>query len=314
MSENASAKAYLHRCLSGRVPGGPLSASEGLVQDGRVTVELSITCWERTYREVLAPGFVSSIAKASDDPFSERTVVINNVTDRTDAIARAEALIDAGEISRYRLVDQELPRALAVTGLTQRRLGPVPHYTDHFLVAVTGAGAPYLCHWDSDCKLLSPKDWVTPSVAYLKQHRNILVAGPGWTDPDGMVRERAAIDGSFDLGFGFTDHVFLVERARLAAPVYSYVAPASWWYPTSHLAPIFEQRVDAYMRRKRLMRATFREAVYFHDEEMVVQSGGGWRRAKRKAHALARVGLERWWPGYNPVFVRFPVRDVEDRS
>ena len=269
--------------------------------------ELSITCWERTYRRVLDPGFVAGIAEMSADPFDERVVVVNNVDDERDAVDRANALVQSGEISRYRLVSQDLDRALAITGLTRRSLDPIPHYTDHLLVAAVGDGPEYLCHWDADVRLLEPADWVTPSLAYLEEHPEALSAMPAWSHAESLDAERVATVGPFDLGYGFSDHVFLVRRSRIARPVYRYVAPASWWFPTSHLAPIFEQRIDAYMRRHRLHRAVYRAATYFHDGPMLAQAGGGWRRAKRKARTLTGRALERWAPRH-PALVHVPAR------
>ena len=135
-------------------------------------IELSITCWERTYRDVLAPGFFNKLAVMNGEPFSEQVAVINNVDDPGDAVARAEALVQSGELSGYRLVAPALPDALRATGLNRRRLGTVAHYTDHFLVAATGAGPDFLCLWDADSVLVLPHDWVTPTAEYLRDRQS----------------------------------------------------------------------------------------------------------------------------------------------
>lgn len=190
-------------------------------------VELSITCWERTYERVLSPGFFPAIEKANRYRFAKRIVVINNVNDRREAVTRAERLVADGEIDGYRLVEKELDAALRRTGISLRHLRPLEYYTNHFLVAVAAEGPRFLVCWDADAKLDAPVNWVGPCVDLMSHRPDILVGQPGWRDRWSMDGERLDTAGDFDLGYGFTDHVFLVDRARLAGPVYRRVAPAS---------------------------------------------------------------------------------------
>lgn len=269
-------------------------------------VELSVTCWERTYRDVLKPGFFPMVEAMNATRFARRVAVLNNIENMDEAVWRAERLVDSGELSTYHIVAETLLNALKRTGLRRRHLMPLQHYTDHFLVAVTRPGCKYLLCWDSDARLVDACDWVGPSLKLLADDPSVLIAQPGWKDGWSMAAEQFAVRGEFDLGFGFTDHIFLVERARLARPVYRLVAPASWWYPTSHLTPIFEQRVDAFMRRTRLRRAVYRPATYFHEGTMASHPAAGSSRIGRKARRASRAILEKYWPGFNPTFVRRP--------
>lgn len=270
-------------------------------------VELSLTCWERTYREVLCAEFIREAVRAHCFEFSKVVVVINNVDDPADAVSRAKSLVRSGDITEFWSVSERLASALKVCGLSQRRLGSLAHYTDHLLVAVAGEGPRFLLHSDTDARLVEPTNWVGPSVELLKSRSDVLVAQPSWTDTWSVDAERLLVEGDFDLGYGFTDHVFLVERSRLAAPIYRYVAPASWWYSTSHISPIFEQRVDAYMRRQRLLRAVFRGATYVHEGPMAEQPASTlYQRFARRGKGELRQGLEFVLPRFSPVWVRRP--------
>jgi hypothetical protein len=109
-----------------------------------------------------------------------------------------------------------------------------------------------------------------------------------------MAREAISRDGPFDIGYGFTDQIFMVDRYRLAQPIYRHISPASWWYPTSHVAPIFEQRIDAWMRSERLTRATYRDVRYVHDETMATHPAQGLaNRVERKVRQQVFSALQR---------------------
>ena len=71
-------------------------------------VDLVVNCFERTYRDVLAPGTFARIERDNETRFALRTALINNVDDQRDALARAERLIAAGEIDRAVLVKDRI--------------------------------------------------------------------------------------------------------------------------------------------------------------------------------------------------------------
>ena len=115
----------------------------------------------------------------------------------------------------------------------------------------------------AEVTLVDAGNWVSPALELLQEREDILVANPAWELP-GADRETIASAGDFDLGYGFSDQVFLARRSELAAPIYDERCLASLRYPTAHIAPTFEQRLDAYMRNHRRLRATYRPTVYQH--------------------------------------------------
>lgn len=271
------------------------------------SVELSVTVWERTWRDVLTADHFDRIAADVGRRFERTTVTVNNVDDPTAVRRRLDELVSRKVIDGFVEVVAALPSALARTGLTMTDLSPLEHYSDHFLVKVCEPGPRFLVHWDTDVRLTVPGDWVTPSIAYLQAHPEVVVASVGWPDTWSMDDERLDVDGEFDLGYGFTDQLFLIDRTRFARPIYRRVAPASWWYPTSHIAPIFEQRVDAWMRTDHLKRAIYRKVRYFHDETMVDHpSRTTMQRVRRRVYRATRMALERLTPGFVPSVHRRP--------
>ena len=250
-------------------------------------VELSVTVWERTWESALTRAFFARITDSLGRDFDRTTVTINNVRDPASVRARASELIGSGVIDDFVEVSDHLDAALEKTGLSRRELEPLPWYTDHFLVKVCAPGPRWLVHWDTDIVQVRPGDWVTPSIQFLNEHPDVVVAGPGWSDERSMRSETLRQDGEFNIGYGFTDQIFMVERERFAAPIYDHFTIASWWYPTAHITPIFEQRIDAWMRRKRLPRATYRAVTAVHDERMVDQPRGTRMQRMRRIAQLS---------------------------
>ena len=229
-------------------------------------VDLVVNTFERSYRTVLSPGFFDRIAEQSRFAFTRRVALINNVIDIEDARTRARGLIAAGEIDAYREVAEELPRALDVAGLERGDLGRIPYYTDCSLVAVTMEGSAYVTYWDADVTLDRDHDWITPSLMLMQSDSRVMVANPAWYDDAPLERTVMSHtdDGQFALGWGFSDQIYLVRREMFRAPIYQQRCLASLRFPMSAVTPIFEARVDAYMRTHDLLRASYLPVRYHH--------------------------------------------------
>jgi hypothetical protein len=230
-----------------------------------VEVDLVVNCFERTYRDVLGPGFFERVAAQNRFRFARRVVLINNVDDPAQADRLAQARVEAGEVDAVSRVADRLPEALRRTGLGLRDLGAgAPHSTPS-LVAVTLAGPSWLVYWDAEIRLCEPADWITEALAEMTRDPRILVAAPRWSSPklEPEVRESSP---SFDLCFGFSDHVYLGRRAELGRPIYSERCVVRRRYPLAHRGYTFEARLDAYMRHHGRFRALHRRIGYEHDD------------------------------------------------
>ncbi len=262
--------------------------------DGAAAVDLVVNCFERTYREVLVPGFFERIQRENRFAFAGRVALINNVEDLADARARAQRLLDAGELTDVVVVAEHLDAALRATGLTRRQLGRIPHYTDCALVAVTVQGAPWLVYWDADLHLVEPVDWITPSMALMERDRRVLVACPNnWHYPEpGHTAIEARDDFAF--GFEFSDLVFLARRAELARPIYGERSVAMFRFPLAHIGHIFEARLDAHLRRHGRLRAFHLGSTYRHTEEgigVTHPAHSRFERVRRMAYQAALLAV-----------------------
>lgn len=250
---------------------------------------LFVNCFERDYRQVLSPGFMSQKAAQFRYPFARSVVTINNVNDRKDALKLAAQAVARGEITEFLEVEKCLPEALEVCGLKTRHLGKVRHYLDFALVAVVQAAPGFLLSCCAEVDLVEAADWISPALEKLQSTPRYLVANPAWgTDPEAVEREAISKDGAYWVGHGFSDQCFLADAARLAQKVYGFEHASGSRYPLSGLGAVFEQRVDAYMRHAGLLRLTDPRARYTHKGP----EGAGypdlplWKRIQRKIKTL----------------------------
>jgi hypothetical protein len=276
-------------------------------QHAHEPVDLVVNTFERTYRGVLEPGAFAAIAAAQRHRFARRVVLVNNVADPADAKARAQRLLDGGEIDELHFVAEHLDRALEIAGLHREELEPLLHYSDAPLVAATLPGSPWLLYWDPEARLAQPVDWIAPALELMSADGQVIVANPSWELPDGaglrpgVEREAIETRAGFAIGHGFSDQVFLARRELLAAPIYRQRCIASIAYPGAHKARVFEARVAAHMRHHGGLRATSLEASYVTD----APAGGssyppnGVRETLRyvvNSATLRALGLSPWRP------------------
>lgn len=236
-----------------------------------VPVDLIVNCFERTYREVLRPGFFTGIERDARVRFARKVAVVNNVDDVGDVRRFGSALQESGEIDEFVFVSDLLDKALGYVGLTPSGLGPLPFYSNWAFVALSLPGSDYMVHWDAEIRMVRSADWIQPSIALMRSNPQVATANPLWKGGQSAPEFRTRV-GDFALGYGFTDQVFLLNRKEFLRPIYKHWVPISMRYPLAHIAPYFEQWVDAYLRKSNRYRATYLPAVYEHP----VKEGAGY--------------------------------------
>jgi hypothetical protein len=227
-------------------------------------VDLVVNVWERTWRNVLEPGYFPAIEEQNGRSF-RKVLLINNVTDMSEVMALADARLASGEIDSFYVLEKELPRALEILGLKKEDLGRIPYYSSPPLVALVLPGNDWLLYWDAEIHLRSRYNWVDPALEMMERNANIHCANPAWAK-GGVAEETLATFGEFAVGYGFSDQCFLARRSDFIHQDWRCQCLASLRYPLSHITPIFEQRVDAFMRRRRKFRATCLSVTYEHPD------------------------------------------------
>lgn len=261
--------------------------------NGPPAVDLCINCYERTYREVLAPGFFPGVVANHARAFERRTAIINNVEDRARAQEMAGALVERGELDAWFFVEDHIAAALARTGLRRHDLGRAPYFVDWGLVLVSIAGPEWVVHCDPEVSLVEPHDWVTPALELMSRDPRVMVSNPRCRIPpplqDTLARETFERVPGFALGAGFSDQLFLARRAELAAPIYRQRCLATRRYPMANVSRSFEARVDAWMRHHDRLRATYLDATYTHPD--TIGEAYPDRRPRERLGAVANKAL-----------------------
>jgi hypothetical protein len=236
------------------------------VADQAPSVDFVLNVFERTYRSMLQPGHISAMWKSQVFPFTNKVVLVNNILDRGLVESLLAPLLASNEITAYYFVQDLLDSTLSQAGLTRKEIQKTIHYTDCILVATFLPGSPFLVYCDADVVLKEPVDWISPGLTLMEQDKRIAVVNPDW-NPSTLKEEAREFKDHFGIGYGFSDQIFLVSRQEFARPIYRNRAPISRRYPLSHLAPVFEQMVDSYMRLHGRLRATYTPSVYLHVAE-----------------------------------------------
>lgn len=275
-----------------------------VARGGSDSVGLVVNTYERTYRDVLSPGFFPSITAQNRREADEVVALVNNVADRADATARAEALVAAGEISAYAFVADHLPGALGAARLPSRVLRRRPYLLDYGLVMPHVVGTRWLLGWDAETRLPVPIDWVTPSLRLLTDDPRVFHTSLGWSvapGEPGPLGEAVDHVGDFALGWGFSDQLFLLRRTDLVGPIWRSFAPAAAVRHAPH-PYTFEYRVEAHQRAVRRHRATLTTVRYETNDlstGVVERDGRSWRddaerRALLRLEATVVARLPEW--------------------
>lgn len=271
-------------------------------------VEFVLNCFERNINEVTAEGFLARAVEQHLYPFQLRTLLVNNVSDKSGAALLAQAAIDRGEVDRFIFVDGLRERGLRATGLRERDFGRYLHWSDCCAVAIVLDGPDLLCYVDVDLTLHEPRDWISTALDVMEHDPRVAVGNPTWVMPDGtssVEREADEAGDGYFLGYGVTDQVFLVDRSQFARPLRRRWLPLWLDCPATLRWEIqgglfFEQIADGFMRRHHLMRVTVLGATFepIPMSSYPVRSFLERLRAKRGSLVLATLTrIRARWPG-----------------
>ena len=230
-----------------------------------MSVGLVVNSYERTYRDVLRPGYFGDLVASNLRPMDEVVALINNVQDPDDARDRAEALIRGGEISSFAFVGDHMQAALKQARLPSRMLRRRPYLLDYGLVMPHVTSTEWLLGWDAETRLIVPTNWIDPSIELMESDSRVFHASLNWRPAEageaGLESERVETSGDFALNWGFSDQLFLLRRMDLARPIYRSFAPAAIVRHAPH-PYTFEYRVECHQRAARRFRATLEDVYY----------------------------------------------------
>ncbi|HKX68708.1 MAG TPA: hypothetical protein VJN29_15940 [Intrasporangium sp.] len=270
--------------------------------------------YERTYRMVLASGFMSALTSSQRRPLDDVVVLINNVDSRANAAELAAEAVRRGEISSFAFVDEHLNEALTRVKASRRRLGPRPYLTSFGLVMPHVLRTRWLLGWDAETTLVTPSNWIDPALDLLQSDSRVfhvsLHRPPRTEWEPNICHEAVERHGDYVYSYGFSDHVFLLERDRLLKARFRTFAPAAVVRHAPH-PYTFEYRMESYQRSSGLFRATAVNVHYDTNTSLpgVLDRTGGSRWDDVRIRLLWQFGwtvLDRLPASIGPRFKRLP--------
>jgi hypothetical protein len=223
------------------------------------TVTLETKCWEHDWRHILESEWLRMLAERNVYPFSEKTLMINNVKKHGVVAKYAERAIQQGWLTKYVVVEEHATEALDFFSISRESLGVGYRYSIAELVGVFLCRTDFLLHFAGDCMPAAASDWVSESVRLMSQNPRIKVCNLSGTEKHGLVNE---ID-DFYTAYGFSDQCYLIRVEDFRQRIYNETHPASARYP-KYGGELFEKRVDSWMQNHGHLRATYKHCHYIH--------------------------------------------------
>lgn len=255
---------------------------------GAPTVTFETKVWEGDFRTVLDEERLGRAIAHNSWSFTTRVVYVNNVDNPSRVLRLARRLVAAGVLDDVVLVDEHATAALNHFGVSRSDLGRGYVYSISELVGLFLCETDYLLHFAGDSTIRQPADWMPAALDLLGRRPDVAVVNLSWTpDRSAVEAESFARDGDFLLGYGFSDQMYLVRSSDFKQPIYGESHPDSQRYP-EYGGELFEKRVDAWMRRRQRLRATWTPGHYVHENIAAPQRSLA-RRVVRKAVRVSRT-------------------------
>ncbi len=244
------------------------------------SVTFATSVWDKDWRHVLLDPDYLRVRQIGNHsfPFSERLLVINNVSDPSAVRAAAEAKVADGTLTGYCLSDEIAPTALSFFQLERAdfRVGPdAPNYIGvnpdwiYYnalgpLSALYAARSEYLLYLTGDVKLDKKVDWIGQSIRRMEKSAFLKVANLVW---NGRVHEARKESYKREWNFylakeGFSDQMFLVKTSDFRQPIYGEIRPDSSHFPRGD---VWEKRAFSAMKNRGWERLIYARGSYTHE-------------------------------------------------
>jgi len=228
-----------------------------------VTFETKV--WEKDWKYILTGDYLDKVIERCHYPFKEKTLIINNVSDKRKVGKLAEEKVRKGVLDSYYFADEYADKALASFNIDLDSFKGGYNYSIAELVSIYLCKTEYLLHFSSDALLPNDSiDWIDDAIKVLETRKDIIVANPTWNYAfDQAKNESIDETDQFYIGYGFSDQCFLVKTDVFKQDVYNEKCKASERYP-DYGGELFEKRVDSFMRNRHLLRITSKNKSYIH--------------------------------------------------
>jgi len=251
-------------CRFGRIC--PL-AHDGVRTLTHPTVDFETKCWEKDWRLIADPSYISRMISRCNFPFHKRRVIVNNVEDIRLVAQALDKLVGLNIIDEFVVADERAAGTLAKYEIDPASFAGGYYYSIAELVGINVSSADYVLHFASDAIMegrIRPARWIAQAVEIMGEREDVVVANPAW---NWRFRKAAAASqeelANFHVSCGFSDQCYLIKRSVFDAPVYNYDHEDGNIYPT-YGGNLFERRAFCFMRACDKKRITHKSESYWH--------------------------------------------------
>lgn len=231
------------------------------------SIQFDTKVWENDYRLILSKGHLEKLANLISIPTSNIRILINNVVSRRHVNLLAQRAKKSGLIGDFFFVDELAPDVLKHFDLKKDALGSGYRYSICELAGLYLSKKPYILHLSGDSLPAANIDpsFFELSAELFKRNEKVRVTNLMWNE---SLYEHISQSTSEDSDFwysegGFSDQMYFVKSDHFKERIFKFIHPDSGRYPSA-AGPLFEKRVDSWMRVNGYLRATFKHNAYRH--------------------------------------------------
>jgi hypothetical protein len=228
-----------------------------------VTFETKV--WENDYGYLLNGDHIDKMISRCNFDFEKKVLYINNVRNVSEVKKLADKKIKDKVLDKYYIVDDYADEVLDYFGVTKASFKGGYYYSIAELVGIYLCETEYLLHFSSDT-ILEPSEinWIDKALKILQSREDVVVANATWNFSYKEAKKESFSElQDFYLGYGFSDHCYLVPTKVFKNKIYNEIHVDSNRYPR-HGGESFEKRVNSFMRNYKRFRITSKEISYVH--------------------------------------------------
>lgn len=223
-------------------------------------------CWEKDWEILLKQGRLDKMISKNNFQFSKKILTINNVKDRKEVTKWAEKAKSSKIIDEYFFTEDTWKEVLIFFDIPlsfkEERgfLYSIAEYTALFF-----SKEDYMVFFTGDSILEKKDDWITKALQIFKENDDIVVINPLRNNEyKESGKECAEENDIFFKGFLFSDQCFMIPVQIFREKIYGFYNKYTDEIFPKYAGESFEKRSDAFMRTKKLYRATLKNVVYLH--------------------------------------------------
>lgn len=230
-------------------------------------VTFATSCWEKDWKQILLDPDYLPIQQIENHQynFSEKILIINNVSDLEGVKSAAESHLKKGVLTKVIVAEECASEFLPFFGLSRSDFANDWIYYNALapLSAIYSCKSEFLLYMTGDVFLEKPVRWIDRALSRMRKKENYKVANLTWNQNyEEAKKECHKKEWYFYVSRrGFSDQMFLIKKEDFCQPIYREIHPDSHHFPRGD---VFEKRIFSAMMYRGWERITYRSGSYTH--------------------------------------------------